>query len=120
MSVLGVIPKIFYEDIQQGLHLFIDCLGFSIGYEEPGGKFYVIRRDATRIILVEDAEFARKDRPEIRLITDDIEALYKEVAQKDKSILHPNLTQIKTQPWGLKEFALRDASDVCVIIQQDL
>jgi hypothetical protein len=27
---------------------------------------------------------------------------------------------IKTQPWGLREFALRDDSDVCVIIQQDV
>lgn len=120
MSLLGVIPKVFYENIQDGLHLFIDCLGFKIGYQEPDQSFFVINRDATRIILVADAEFARKDRPELRLITDDIEAFYEEVCQKDKSILHPNLNRIKIQPWGLKEFAVKDASDVCVVIQQDM
>lgn len=120
MAILGAIPKVFYENIQDGLHLFIDCLGFTIGYQEPDQSFFVINRDAARIILVADAEFARKDRPELRLMTDDIEAFYEEVSQRDKMMLHPNLSKIKQQPWGLKEFAVRDASDVCVIIQQEI
>jgi hypothetical protein len=120
MAILGVIPKVFYEDIRDGLHLFIDCLGFTIGYQEPDQSFFVISRDGARIILVADVEFARKDRPELRLMTDDIEAFYKEVSQRDKAILHPNSNKIKLQPWGLKEFAVKDASDVCVIIQQEI
>jgi len=121
MQLLRVIPKIFYVDIRQGLQLFIDTLGFSVGYYEPDPQpFYVIKRDNVTLILSQDAEFALKDRPEIRIAVDDIEALYGEVTARNPRMLHPNSPLIKTQPWGLREFALRDDSDVCVIIQQDV
>lgn len=117
MKLLKVIPKVFYEDVQHGLRLFIDGLGFEIKYQEP--KFYIIDRDGVTLMLIEDAEFAIKDRPELRIATDDIGALYQEVCAKDIPLLHPNLSGIKKQPWGLLEFALKDESDVCVIIQQN-
>ena len=117
MSLVKVIPKIFYADIKVGLHLFIDGLGFKVTYQDDYLK--IIERDGVTIQLVEDEEYAKKDRPEIRIVTNDIEALYIEVKEKDPNLLHPNLNVIKRQPWGLTEFALRDASDVCVIIQQN-
>jgi len=121
MQLLRVIPKIFYVDIREGLQLFIDTLGFTIAYYEPDPQpFYVIKRDNVTLLLSQDAEFALKDRPEIRIAVDDIEAFYAEVKGKNARLLHPNLSVIKTQPWGLREFALRDDSDVCVIIQQEL
>ena len=118
MKLLKVIPKVFYEDIKQGHRLFIDCLGFRTLYED--GTLWVLDRDGVTISLVKDAEFAAKDRPELRLATDDIETLYAEVVAKDKALLHPNSDRVKLQPWGLKEFALRDESDVCVIVQQSV
>ena len=117
MALVKVIPKIFYADIKVGLHLFRDGLGFKINYQDDYLK--IIERDGVTIQLVEDEEYAKKDRPEIRIVTDDIETLYKEVKEKKPGLLHPNLNVIKRQPWGLTEFALRDASDVCVIIQQN-
>ena len=120
MKLNKVIPKIFYSDIQVGLDLFIDCLGFVIKYSEPGGEhpFYIADRDGVTLFLQEDDEYAKKDRPEIRLDTDDIEALHKELTGKTMKLFHPNLPAVKLQPWGLKEFGLLDKSGVCVIIQQ--
>ena len=120
MKLTKLIPKVFYEDINVGLNLFVKGMGFTIVYQEtePGQKFYILAHDSLRIYLVEDEEFAKKDRPEIRIETDDIEAFYKEVKNNNIKLLHPNLAQIKSQPWGLKEFALRDESDVCIIVQQ--
>lgn len=117
MSLVKVIPKIFYADIEVGLYLFVEGLGFKVTYQD--GYLKIIERDGVTIQLVQDEEYAKKDRPEIRIVTDDIEALYNEVKEKNPGLLHPNLNVIKRQPWGLTEFALRDASDVCVIIQQN-
>jgi hypothetical protein len=122
MKLTKLIPKLFYADIQVGLNLFVNALGFKVTYSEPETKnpFYLVERDNVRIQLVEDEEYARKDRPEIRIETDDIETLYQEIKAKELNLFHPNLPYIKTQPWGLKEFALLDETTVCVIIQQDL
>ena len=120
MKLNKVIPQIFYSDISHGLELFIDCLGFTVKYKDNEPAFYIIDRDGVTLFLVENDEFAQKDRPEIRIDTDDIDALYKEIAAKDTQLFHANLNQIKLQPWGLKEVALRDKSDVCVILQQTM
>ncbi len=118
MKLNKVIPQIFYSNINDGLDLFIEVLGFTVKYKEDQPPFYIVDRDGVTLMLVEDDEFAKKDRPEIRIDTDDIDALYEELAAKKTALFHPNLNKIKLQPWGLKEFALRDKSDVCVIIQQ--
>jgi hypothetical protein len=118
MKLLQVIPKIFYVDVRHGLELFVDTLGFQVGWHDPNPPFYVLSRDTATLILSQEPEIAKLDRPEIRISTDDIEALYAEVKAKNPQLLHPNSNFIKTQPWGLREFALKDASDVCVIIQQ--
>lgn len=120
MKLNKVIPKIFYSDIQHGLELFIDVLGFMVKYKKDAPPFYIIDRAGVTLFLVEDDEFAKKDRPEIRIDTDDIDALYTELAAKDTRLFHPNLNKVKLQPWGLKEVALRDKSDVCVILQQTM
>ena len=120
MKLIKVIPKIFYSDIKVGFDLFIKCLGFEVKYSEPGGEhpFYIVDRDGVTLFLHQDDEYAKKDRPEIRIDTDDIEALHSELMEKSIQLFHPNLPTVKLQPWGLKEFALLDKSGVCVIIQQ--
>ena len=121
MTLLCLIPNIFYEDVSVGLALFRDGLGFEVVHEDlsaPKGPWYIIKKDSVKIHLVQDAEFAAKDRPEIRIQTDDIDALYARVKASHPDLLHPNCKEVKNQPWGLKEFGLLDASNVCVIIQQ--
>ncbi len=120
MKLIKVIPKIFYSDIRVGLNLFVTGLNFAIVYNEADGRqpLYIIERDQVKLSLVESAEFAAKDRPEIRIETDDIDALFEIIHEKIPELLHPNLDVVTLRPWGLKEFALLDASGVCVIFQQ--
>lgn len=120
MKLNKVIPQIFYSDINHGLELFVEVLNFTIKYKEEQPGFYIVDRDGVTLFLVENDEFARKDRPEIRIDTDDIEALYQELIAKPKQLFHTEPATIKLQPWGLKELALRDKSDVCVILQQSM
>lgn len=116
MSLLSVIPKIFYADIKIGLSFFVEGLGFQLVYNDD--SLYIVKRDQITLLLVADAEFAKGDRPEIRIATDDIQAYYDEIKDRNAQLLHPNLNYIKQQPWGLKEFAVLDSTTVCIIFQQ--
>ncbi len=118
MSLKKIIPTIFYEDIETGIELFVDGLGFKSVYENTDGElFQILERDGVTLIISENQEFAKESRPEIRIDTDDIESIYEEVVSRKPALLHPNSNKIALKPWGLKEFALADKSSVCVIIQ---
>lgn len=120
MHFTKLVPNIFYTDIQMGLRLFVDCLEFTIGYDElkTHSPFCVVEKGELGINLFQNREYAEKDRPEFRLVTDDIEKAYKKIAATHPQFLHPNLNKITLRPWGAKEFALKDESNVCIIIQQ--
>ncbi|MCW3463140.1 hypothetical protein [Chitinophaga nivalis] len=120
MQFTKLIPNIFYSDIKVALQLFVDTLGFAVAYSDDKGEqpFYIIKRDTLVIHLIECREWAVKDRPEIRLETDDIHAAFAAVNSSHPELLHPNAAEITLKPWGALEFALRDAEEVCVIVQQ--
>ena len=120
MKFTKLVPNIFFEDIKDGLNLFVDCLEFGIGYNdlESENPCCVVQKDMLSVFLFQNKEFADKDRPEIRLHTDNIEEVYEKISKTHPQFLHPNLNTITLRPWGAKEFALRDKTDVCVIIQQ--
>ena len=110
-----LIPKVFYADIAVGLDLFVDGIGMEVLHRDE--DLVVAARDTIKDYLVEDAEFAAKDRPELSIETDDIEAVYADISARRPDLLHPNLRRVTRQPWGPREFALRDASDVCVVFR---
>lgn len=121
MKFNRLVPTIFYTDIKVGLNLFVDCFGFRIYYDELDSSqqpFCVLERDGLKVHLVQNREFAEKDRPEIRLETDHIDDVYAEIRETFPGLLHPNLSGVVAQPWKIKEFALLDESGVCVIIQE--
>jgi len=120
MRFTKLVPNVFYEDIKDGLNLFVDCLEFTIGYNDLDSEnpCCIVQKDLLSIFLFQNKEFADKDRPEMRLHTNNIEEVYAKVTKTHPQFLHPNLNKVTLRPWGAKEFALRDKTDVCVIIQQ--
>jgi len=120
MLFTKLVPNVFYENIQDGLHLFVDCLEFSIGYSDfdSNNPCCVVEKDTLSIFLFQNKEFAEKDRPEIRLHTNNIEEVFAKIYRTHPHFLHPNLKTITLRPWGAKEFALKDDTNICVIIQQ--
>ncbi|MBE9585169.1 hypothetical protein IM792_11975 [Mucilaginibacter sp. JRF] len=60
------------------------------------------------IYLFQDAAMAREHHPEIRLETDAIDEVYKQIVASHPEFLHPNLKAVTLRPWGAKEFALMD------------
>jgi hypothetical protein len=119
MNFTKLVPNIFYVDIQTGIKTFVDCLEFKIGYSEieTVSPFCVIEKDGLRVNLFQNEELAKKDNPEFRLVTENIEEVYQSVSQKFPELLHPNLSKITLRPWGAKEFALMDGQ-IGIVIQQ--
>lgn len=119
MNFSRLIPNVYYQDIKDGLKLFIDCLEFKISHEElkSDNPFCVIAKGELGMFLFQHKELAKEHNPEFRLVTNNIEEVYKKVSSSHPEFLHPNLSKITLRPWGAKEFALRD-NQVCIIIQQ--
>ena len=119
MNFEKLVPNIFYVNINDGLKLFVDCLGFDIGHNEikSSQPFCVLEKDGLRINLFENAALAKEHNPEFRLVTSSIEEVYEKVSKSHPEFLHPNLKEITLRPWGAKEFALKD-KQLGIIIQQ--
>jgi hypothetical protein len=119
MTFTKLAPNVYYQDIQDGLKLFIDCLEFRIGHEELKSKnpFCVIEKGELQMYLFESKELAKEHNPEFRLVTKSIDEVYEKVSSSHPGFLHPNLNKVTLRPWGAREFALRD-NQVCIIIQQ--
>ncbi|WP_158880329.1 hypothetical protein [Rhodanobacter sp. L36] len=114
--LLRLIPKVFYADINVGLDLFVRCLGFEILHQDE--SISVLGRDGAKVYLMQNAELAALDRPELAIETDDITAIYEEIKARAPEVLHPNMPAIKRRPWGAQEFAVLDSTTVCVVFRQ--
>ncbi len=112
----NLIPKIFYTRLQDGLDFFVDGLGFTMLHQDAG--MAVIARDGAKAYLVENAECAALDRPELSIDTDSIEAIYAEMAERAPQLLHPNSNRIAQKPWGSRELAMLDKTTVRVVFRQ--
>lgn len=119
MTFVKLVPNVFYKDIRDALRLFVDCLGFEIEHDEreSATPFCVVGKDGLRINLFENRKLANEHNPEFRLVTNDIEEVYKRIASSYGEFLHPNLREITLRPWGAKEFALMD-KQLGIVIQQ--
>jgi hypothetical protein len=114
--IIRLIPKIFFDRMEDGLDLFVNCLGFTVLHQDD--SLAVVGRDDARAYVVESPEYAAKDRPEVAIETDDIDQIYKEISQKRPDVLHPNVPRVTKRPWGALEFALLDKTGVCVVFRQ--
>ena len=111
-----LIPKVFFNQMSEGLDLFVDCLGFKIVHQDK--KLAVVERDGASAYVVESPEYAAKDRPEITIETDTIHDLHQDISARHPDMLHPNSRRVEKKPWGSLEFALRDKTGVCIIFRQ--
>jgi hypothetical protein len=114
--MIRLVPKVFFDHMDEGLDLFVSGLGFQVLHQD--GELAVVGRDGAKAYVVESAEYAAKDRPEIAIETDSIDEIYKEISTKRPDLLHPNLPRVTQRPWGALEFSLLDETGVCVVFRQ--
>jgi hypothetical protein len=111
-----LIPKVFFNHMAEGLDLFVNCLGFTVQYQDA--TLAVVAREGAKAYVVESPEYAAKDRPEISIDTDTIHEIYAEIVARRPDVLHPNCRTVEKKPWGSQEFALLDKTGVCVVFRQ--
>ena len=112
----NLIPKIFYERLQDGLDFFLDGVGFEVLYQDA--NMAVIARYGAKAYIVQNPECAARDRPELGVDTDDIDTVFKEMSTRSKHLLHPNSSSVALRPWGSREFAMLDKTTVCVTFRE--
>lgn len=119
MHFTKLVPNVFYKDINDALRLFVECLEFKIEHDElaTDQPFCVVEKDGLRINLFENETLAKEHHPEFRLVTNDIDEVYKKLSASHPHFLHPNLKQVTLRPWGAREFALMD-NQLGIVIQQ--
>ena len=82
-----------------GLDLFVNCFGFKLLCQDK--PLAVIEREGAKAYLVEDPEFAAKDRPELTIETDSIDQLYEEISARTPEMLHPNSNKGEKKALGV-------------------
>ncbi|MBS1815701.1 MAG: hypothetical protein JSS87_12565 [Acidobacteria bacterium] len=114
--ILQVVPKVFYEKLEDALDLWERALGFKVVHRDP--QMAVVEREGAKLYLLEAPEYAKLDRPEIALIVDTIDDLHRELTINAPNLLHPNLKMVEERPWGAREFAVLDRTGVCIVFRQ--
>jgi hypothetical protein len=59
-------------------------------------------------MVFQDEKLAKEHHPELRLVTENIEEVFKKITDSHPHLLHPNLNKVTLRPWGAKEFAIMD------------
>jgi len=103
-------PVLPVTDVVQALDFYVNRLGFKIGFaDDAKNPTYagVIRNDIEIHLQMHDAvEWEMKvDRPMLRIVAENIDALYEEFSEKD--VFNP-YTLLRKTAWGTREFAFYD------------
>jgi hypothetical protein len=114
--MIRLVPKIFFNRMDEGLDLFVNALGFKVLHQD--NSLAVVGKDGAKAYIVESPEYTAKDRPEIAIETDDIEEIYQDISARRPDVIHPNLPRVTKRPWGALEFSLLDKTGICVVFRQ--
>ncbi|MBP6996276.1 MAG: hypothetical protein KBB39_09090 [Phycicoccus sp.] len=112
-----VIPKVFYRDLAVGRDLFVDGLQMQVSHDSP--DFVVVQRDGCTIYLVQ-AGVDCPEAPELAIETGSIDDIYADITARRPDLLHPTYPRgggIVRREYGAREFAVLDATTVCVVFR---
>lgn len=110
MNFTKLVLSVFYTDLEDGLNLFVECLQFTIVHKDlnTAQPYCVLNKDCISLMVFQDEKLAKEHHPELRLVTENIEEVFKKIADSHPHLLHPNLNKVTLRPWGAKEFAIMD------------
>ena len=113
-----VAPEFFVRDVDASVAFYVDALGFTLLRADAGADgrrtFAVVVRDAAEFMLAHEAllgtatrealPYPRAAGVDIRLMIDDVDAMYARVVAAGARIVLP----VKDQPYGLRDFIVAD------------
>lgn len=97
------------RDVAAAIGFYVGRLGFELAFadstRDPG--YAGVRRDGIELHLQwhDPEEWSRVERPMLRFVVPDVEALFEEY--RDRGVFHER-TALRRTPWGTREFAFFD------------
>ncbi|MEO1011424.1 MAG: glyoxalase superfamily protein [Bacteroidota bacterium] len=115
-------PVLPVKDVVEALDFYVNRLGFKIAFadDSKNPKYAGILKDAIEIHLQwhDATEWETLvNRPMLRIVTENIEQLYAQYAEKDVFNGH---TLLRETAWGTKEFAFYDPFENGLTFYRDL
>ena len=105
-SVQPVLPS---QDVATSIAFYVDKLGFALAFQDsPENPNYAgVRRDGVELHFQwhDASEWKAVERPMLRIVVPEIEALFEEY--RDKGVFH-KATELRATGWGTREFAFFD------------
>ena len=115
-QMLGAFPQLFVADIEVSCRFFVEILGFTVRFKYGQPPFFaLVQRDGARLnlrfvhkpVLLRDpgaGKQAERDLLAASIPVENIKSLYLEY----KTAAAPMHQVLKKQPWGLRDFIVRD------------
>lgn len=108
------------DDVAGTIAFYEEQLGFRTIYTEGDPvSLAIVKRDAAEIFLYQNDDKHLAAWTSFRVQVENIELLYAEFQSKGGAMLHPN-GELRTQPWGAKEFAILDILGVCITFYESI
>ncbi len=114
-------PVLPCKNVSQAINFYVEKLGFSLGFQDSveNPHYAGVRRDGVELHLQwhDAAEWDAVERPMLRFIVADVNALFLEYG--DKELFHEN-TAVRETGWGTREFAFYDLNQNGLTFYQDI
>jgi catechol 2,3-dioxygenase-like lactoylglutathione lyase family enzyme len=101
-------PVLPTRDVALAVEFYVNKLGFILSFQDANEPKYAgVKRDNVELHLQwhDPKEWERVERPMLRFLVADVDALHNEF--KGKEVFHEN-TALRNTPWGTREFAFYD------------
>ena len=101
-------PVLPSRDVASAIEFYVNKLGFTLSFRDANEPKYAgVKRDNVELHLQwhDPKEWERVERPMLRFLVADVDALHNEL--KSKEVFHEN-TALRNTPWGTREFAFYD------------
>lgn len=116
----AVHPVLPSRDVSAAVAFYVGKLGFTLAFQDAASPRYAgVRRDAVELHLQwhDPEEWDRVERPMLRFLVADVDALHAEYA--DKGMFHSR-TMLRDTPWRTREFAFFDPDRNGLTFYRDL
>ena len=121
MSLEQVQPVLPTRDVEAAIGYYVGRLGFELAFADStdAPTYAGVRRGQVELHLQwhDASEWERVERPLLRFVTPDVEALFEEYVDRD--VFHDE-TALQDTPWGTREFAFYDLDSNGLVFYRDL
>lgn len=118
--LLGAFPQVFVADVEVSCRFFVETLGFTLCFKYGQPAFYaLVQRDGARLNLrfVHKPVLDREAEPDLlsaSIPVENVKSLYLEY----RAAGAPLHQALKKQPWGLRDFIVRDPDGNLILFSE--